>query len=119
MILRLLSGKLIVSGPARSRPARSVLSAPEEDGALTHRLCEAARALLEAFLQLGEGWDEETFIDALMPMSVQCGDEELELVAAAIVTSEEAEVAWVEPLVAHFVLEGDALGDVSLLFAYG
>jgi hypothetical protein len=98
---------------------RTVLATPNDDGAATHQLCEAASALLEAFLQLSDDWPESRFIDGLMPLSLQGADSQLELAAAAIVTDAEQEDAWVvEPLLAHFSLEGESLADVSLLFAY-
>jgi hypothetical protein len=93
--------------------------APAEEERAMHQLCEATSALLEAFLQLSDDWPAERFIDGLAPLSVQGGDDQLELVAAAIVAGTDPDETWViEPLIAHFVLDGDALADVTLLFAY-
>lgn len=101
---------------------RTVLATPldnHDHDSATHRLCEVTSALLEAFLRLSDDWAASRFIDGLMPLSLQGADDQLELAAAAIVTDAEQDEGWVvEPLLAHFSLQGDALADVSLLFAY-
>lgn len=104
---------------AAVRTALTAPPAPTDEEAAMHKLCESTSALLEAFLQLSDDWPSERFIDGLAPLSVQGADDQLELVAAAIVTGTGEDDSWViQPLIAHFVLDGDALADVSLLFAY-
>ena len=104
---------------AAVRTALAAPAAPADEDAAMHQLCEATSALLEAFLQLSDDWPPERFIDGLAPLSVQGADDQLELVAAAIVAGTEQDASWViQPLIAHIVLEGDELGDVTLLFAY-
>lgn len=98
---------------------RTALSSPRDEDAATHQLCEATNALLDAFLKLSDDWPDDRFIDGLVPLEVQGGEGQLELAAAAIVTDPQEEERWVvQPLIAHFVIEADALADVSLLFAY-
>lgn len=98
---------------------RALLSTPDDDGAGTHRLCEATGALLETFLQLADDWPEQAYIDGLMPLSLELGEGALQLSAAAVVEQDEG---WVlQPLLASFALADDApdaLAGLSLLFAY-
>jgi hypothetical protein len=98
---------------------RALLSAPDDDGAGTHQLCEATGALLETFLQLADDWPEHAYIDGLMPLSLELGEGALQLAAAAVVEQDDG---WVlQPLLASFALaedDPDALAALSLLFAY-
>lgn len=91
---------------------------PDDEGAATHQLCEAASGLLHAFLQLADDWPDDRHIDGLMPLSLDVADAAVELTAAAIVEQGEG---WVlQPLLASFAVDpaDDALSALSLLFAY-
>ena len=94
----------------------TLLSTPDDDGAATHALCEAANGLLQALLQIADDWPEDSFVDGLMPLSILKDNGAVELAAAAVVEQDER---WLlEPLLARFALDGDALSELSLLFAY-
>jgi len=95
---------------------RALLNTTDDDGTATHGLCEAAQGLLESLLQIADDWPEDRFVDGLLPLSIEKGADSVELAAAAIV--EHGERWLLEPLIARFVLEDEALGEVSLCFAY-
>lgn len=94
-----------------------VLSAPSLTEDTARQLCEATRSVLQAFLREEPEWPGDSFIDGLMPLSIERAEEgalALEMAAAAMVARDEH--TTVEPLLARFAIAGEQVMDFAILF---